>query len=178
MARPLVVIIGAGFGGLEAARSLKNDDADVLLIDRLNHHVFQPLLYQVATGALSAADIALPIREIFKDQKNIEFRMATVKNIVKEKKQIVLSDGELISYDYLVVAPGTRHSYFGHKDWENFAPGLKTLQDALSVRERIVVAFEKAERWHMDKEESEKNLTFVIVGAGPTGVEMAGAIEK
>ena len=176
MARPRVVIIGSGFGGLEAAKCLADEEVDILLIDRLNHHVFQPLLYQVATGALSAADIAVPIREIFKNQKNIECRMATVTSIRKEQKFIVLADGETLSYDYLIVAPGARHSYFGHQEWEKFAPGLKTLQDALSIRERIVVSFEKAERWSKDKEECEKNLTFVVIGAGPTGVELAGAI--
>lgn len=174
--RPRVVIIGAGFGGLEVAKSLKNEEVDILLIDRLNHHVFQPLLYQVATGALATADIAVPLREILKQQDNIEVLMATVKAISKEKQQIVLADGEIISYDYLVIAPGTRHSYFGNKQWESFAPGLKNLNDALLIREKIVTSFEKAERWYMNKEECEKNLTFIIIGAGPTGVELAGAI--
>lgn len=173
-----VVIIGAGFGGLNAAKSLTNlPDISVTLIDKTNHHLFQPLLYQVATAALSPGDIAMPIREIFRNNKNIKTLMATVSTINRNEKWIVLDDGQKIPYDYLIVAPGSRHSYFGKNQWEEFSPGLKTLKDALEVREIILTSFELAEK-ATDKSLIESLLTFVIIGAGPTGIEMAGAIAE
>jgi len=172
-----VVVVGGGFAGLNVIQPLKKANLDILLIDKKNHHLFQPLLYQVASAALSPADVATPLREIFSLQKNTTVIMGTVKKIEKEKKQIVLMNGDLVSYDYLVLAPGARHSYFGNDQWEPLAPGLKTITDALQIREKILVSFEKAER--MDSiSEAEKFLNFVIIGAGPTGVEMAGAIAE
>ena len=178
MKKPRVIIIGAGVSGVEAAKRLKNANVNILLIDQSNHHLFQPFLYQVATGALSEADIAIPLRELFSRQKNVEICMATVSRIDKEKKKVVLGDETELSYDYLVVATGARHSYFGHKEWEPYAPGLKSISDTMTIRDRLIQAFEKAERWHTDPEEVRKNLTFVVVGAGPTGVEIAGGIAE
>lgn len=172
-----VVVIGGGFAGLNVIRPLKKASFDILLIDKKNHHLFQPLLYQVASAALSPADIATPLREVFSRQKNTSVIMGTVKEIHKEKKQITLANGDHISYDYLVVATGARHSYFGNDQWELIAPGLKTISDALQIREKILLSFEKAERIESSAE-VEKYLTFVIIGAGPTGVEMAGAIAE
>ena len=177
MTYPRTVIVGAGFGGLEVAKCLKKAKTDVLLIDRLNHHLFQPLLYQVATAALSPGDIAFPARDILSKQPNASFIMGTVDKIEKEEKKIILTCGFTIPYDYLVLAPGANHSYFGNDQWEEFAPGLKTIQDALTIREKILMAFEKAER-ALSYDEAKKYLQFVIVGAGPTGVEMAGAIAE
>ena len=174
---PHVVIIGAGFAGLEVAKSLKSADVSVMIIDRLNHHLFQPLLYQVATAALSPADIAVPVRKILQKQKNARFIMATVTAIDTSQKNIVLADGTSISYDWLVVSPGARHSYFGNESWEQYAPGLKTIRDALQIRENILISFEKAEK-EDDPKKIEELLTFVIVGGGPTGVEMAGSIAE
>lgn len=172
-----VVVIGGGFAGLNVIQPLRKANLDILLIDKKNHHLFQPLLYQVASAALSPADIATPLREIFSTQKNTSVIMGTVEKIEKEKKQIMLANGDTITYDYLVIAPGARHSYFGNDQWEPLAPGLKTITDALQIREKILVSFEKAER--MDSiREAEKFLNFVIIGAGPTGVEMAGAIAE
>ena len=172
-----VVIIGGGFGGLNVAKALHHANFDVMLIDKKNHHLFQPLLYQVATAALSPADIATPLREIFSQQTNTTVMMGTVEKIEKEKRQIVLANGDAIPYDYLVVAAGARHSYFGNDQWEPLAPGLKTVTDALKIREKVLISFEKAER--MDSiSEAEKFLNFVIIGAGPTGVEMAGSIAE
>lgn len=172
-----VVIIGGGFGGLNCAQALSKANLDILLIDKKNHHLFQPLLYQVASAALSPADIATPLREIFANQKNTTVIMGTVESIDKKNRELILVNGDHIPYDYLVVATGARHSYFGNDQWEPLAPGLKTITDALKIRERILISFEKAER--MDSiHEAEMYLNFVIIGAGPTGVEMAGSIAE
>ena len=173
--RPKVVIIGGGFGGLWAAGALKNKPVDVTLIDRKNHHVFQPLLYQVATAVLSPGEIAQPIRRILHNAKNIEVILGEVVDFDTAANAVVLGDGSRVQYDYLIVAAGARHSYFGHDNWETAAPGLKTVEDALEMRRRILLAFELAEREaYLDK--TMKPLTFVVVGGGPTGVELAGAI--
>ena len=171
-----VIIIGGGFGGLTAARNLNSKNLEITLIDKTNYHLFQPLLYQVATAALSPGDIAVPIRAILTRRKNIEVIMAEVTSINKDEKFVQINN-ERISFDYLIVAPGSSHSYFGKNEWEKFAPGLKTLSDALSIREKILISFEKAEMIS-DPKERDKYLTFVIVGGGPTGVEMAGAIAE
>lgn len=172
-----VVILGGGFAGLNAAKSLGNTRFDVWLIDKTNHHLFQPLLYQVATAALSPGDIAVPIREILNSYENITVLMGEVVSINKEERTISLRNGDQIGFEYLIIALGARHSYFGNDAWEQFAPGLKTLNDALKIRERILVSFEKAERCDSISE-AKKYLNFVIVGGGPTGVEMAGAIAE
>lgn len=172
-----VVIIGGGFGGLNCAKSLKRAKIDLLLIDKTNHHLFQPLLYQVATAALSPGEIGIPIREILRDQDNASVIMGDVVNIDKNAKKLTLGNGDIISYDYLVISIGARHSYFGNDQWEAFAPGLKTIQDALKIREQVLISFEKAERLD-DISEAEKYLNFVVIGGGPTGVEMAGAIAE
>ncbi|HEY4255501.1 MAG TPA: NAD(P)/FAD-dependent oxidoreductase [Chlamydiales bacterium] len=177
MAYTKVVILGGGFGGLNVAKTLGSTKFDVWLIDKTNHHLFQPLLYQVASASLSPADIAVPIREILSAHENVTVLMGQVEKIDKEKKEIVLQNGDRVSYEYLVVALGARHSYFGRDDWEEFAPGLKTLPDALRIRERILLSFEKAERCDSISE-AKKYLNFVIIGGGPTGVEMAGAIAE
>ena len=169
-----VVIIGGGFGGLSAARRLKNVSVDVTLIDRCNYHLFQPLLYQVATGALSPANIASPLRNILNRQKNARVLLAEATHIDVANRRVILSDGE-IPYDTLIVATGASHQYFGHDDWEKFAPGLKTVEDATAMRRRILLAFETAER-EPDPEKVRALLTFVIVGGGPTGAELAGAL--
>lgn len=171
-----VVIIGGGFGGLTAAKELKNANLDITLIDKTNHHLFQPLLYQVATAALSPADVAAPIRAILNKQKNVRVIMGEVSRIDTSAKKVFLN-GDVFDYDYLIVAVGSRHSYFGNDAWEKFAPGLKTINDALKLREKILLSFEKAERLD-DEKEINKYLTFVIVGGGPTGVELAGAIAE
>lgn len=172
-----VVILGGGFGGINAAKTLGNSKLDVWVIDKTNHHLFQPLLYQVATAALSPADIAIPIREILSSYDNITVLMGEVVKIEKEKRKVILRNGEEIHYEYLIIALGARHSYFGHDNWAPYAPGLKTLVDALKIRERILMSFEMAER--SDRiSEAEKYLNFVIIGGGPTGVEMAGAIAE
>lgn len=173
---PRVVIIGGGFGGLEAAKALRKVDVRVTLLDRNNHHLFQPLLYQVATAALSPADIAEPLRHILRRQENAEVILGEAERIDVHRKKVVLADGEL-DYDYLIVAAGARHSYFGHDKWEKIAPGLKSLEDALEIRRRMLLAFEIAERTD-DDDERRAAMTFVVVGAGPTGVEMAGAIAE
>lgn len=173
-----VVIVGAGFGGLNAAKALANrGEFAVLIIDKTNHHLFQPLLYQVATAALSPGDIAMPIREIFRNSDNVKTLMATVSGIDRQAKNVILENQQKIPYDYLILAPGSRHSYFGQPQWETFAPGLKTLNDALHVREMILTSFELAEKSD-DQMLIDSLLTFVVVGAGPTGVEMAGAIAE
>jgi len=176
---PHVVIIGAGFGGLAAAKALKNAPVRITLIDRSNHHLFQPLLYQVATSVLTPGHIASPIREIVRRQKNVTVVMQEVTRIDKEQRHVYAAnpDGEtsVIRYDYLIVATGARHSYFGHDEFEKHAPGLKTLADAVSVRNKILAAFELAET-EPDPSQHKDLLTFVLVGAGPTGVEVAGAI--
>ncbi len=175
---PRVVIIGAGFGGLVAAKELKRAPAQVTVIDRRNYHLFQPLLYQVATAALSPADIASPIRSVLRDQANTEVLMARVAGVDRARREILIAGGERrIPFDYLVVAAGARHAYFGHDEWENFAPGLKKIEDATAIRHRILVAFEKAET-ETDPEKRRRLLTFVVIGGGPTGVEMAGAIAE
>jgi NADH dehydrogenase len=172
-----VVIVGGGLGGLNTAKKLNKCKLDLLLIDKTNHHLFQPLLYQVASAALSPNEIAIPIREILRKQKNTTVMMGEVININKEGHEIVLGNGEKIYYDYLVLAVGARHSYFGNDAWEKYAPGLKTVKDALTIREDILISFEKAER--LDSiNEAAKYLNFVIIGGGPTGVEMAGAIAE
>jgi NADH:ubiquinone reductase (H+-translocating) len=173
--RPQVVIIGGGFGGINAAQALKDADVDVTVIDRRNHHVFQPLLYQVATASLSPADIAQPIRTILRKQENvIAVLLASVTGIDLAAREVVL-DGERVGYDYLVVATGARHAYFGHDEWEGLAPGLKSLEDALEIRRRILVAFEEAERTD-DEDARNRLMTFVVAGGGPTGTELAGAL--
>jgi NADH dehydrogenase len=171
-----VIIIGGGFGGLTAARHLNRKNFKVTLIDRTNYHLFQPLLYQVATAALSPGDIAVPIRALLSGKDNTEVIMSEVLSIDREKKLVKLNDRS-INYDYLIVSPGSSHSYFGKSEWEKFAPGLKTLSDALFIRERILISFEKAEIISNPSERT-KFLTFVIIGGGPTGVEMAGAIAE
>lgn len=177
MANTKVLILGGGFGGLNAAKALGNSKFDVWVIDKTNHHLFQPLLYQVASAALSPGDIAVPIREILSPYENITVLMGDVVSIDKENRNIVLKNGDRVAYEYLIVALGARHSYFGNNQWEPFAPGLKTLRDALNIRERILLSFEKAERSDSISE-AKKYLNFVIIGGGPTGVEMAGAIAE
>jgi NADH dehydrogenase len=174
---PHVVIVGGGFGGLWAARALRRAPVSVTLIDRRNHHVFQPLLYQVATAALSPADVSGPIRSILRKQSATEVRMAEVTGFDLPGRQVVLADGQSVAYDYLVVATGATHAYFGHPEWEPLAPGLKTIEDATEIRRRFLLAFEAAEQ-EEDPEEQRALLTFVVVGAGPTGVEMAGAFAE
>jgi NADH:quinone reductase (non-electrogenic) len=169
-----VVIVGAGFGGLEAAKALRRAGADVIVIDRQNHHCFQPLLYQVATAALSPAEIAWPIRHILRPQRNATVLMEEVRGVDTKKKCLQTQFGE-VAYDYLVIATGAMHSYFGHDDWSEFAPGLKRIEDATRIRRSILIAFERAEVIQ-NKGEQDRLLTFVIVGGGATGVEMAGAI--
>jgi NADH dehydrogenase len=173
---PVVVIIGGGFGGLSAARALAGQPVDVLLLDRTNHHLFQPLLYQVATAQLAPEEIAKPIRAILQKQKNVTVSMSLVKDIVPDAREVVTT-GRRIKYDYLIVAAGARHSYFGNPEWEAHAPGLKSMDDAIEVRRRVVTAFEQAEKYD-DEARRTSALTFVVIGAGPTGVEMAGAIAE
>lgn len=175
--RKHVIVVGAGFGGLKTVQTLKKHDLDVTLIDRTNHHLFQPLLYQVAVSALAPGDIAVPVRTIFNRDKNVTVLMGEVIKIDRNEKKIVLENNQEISFDYLVLAPGARHSYFGNDEWENRAPGLKTLSDALDIRESILLSFEKAERAG-DPEVRRIHETFVVAGGGPTGVEMAGAITE
>jgi NADH dehydrogenase len=170
------VIVGGGFGGLYAARALGRAPVDVTVVDRTNHHVFQPLLYQVATASLAPRDVAYPIRVVLRGQRNTTVYMAEATAIDTSARHVVLTDGWL-AYDYLVVAPGARHSYFAHPEWEEFAPGLKTMEDALAIRRRVLLAFERAER-EGDPERRRALLTFVVVGGGPTGVELAGAIAE
>jgi NADH dehydrogenase len=171
---PHVVIIGGGFGGLYAARSLAQAPVRVTVIDRQNYHLFQPLLYQVATAALSPADIATPIRSILAKQENATTLLAEAVDIDLERQEVVLDDGR-VAFDYLILATGARHSYFGHGEWESLAPGLKEIDDALSMRRRIFLSFEAAER-EQDPERRAALLSFVVVGGGPTGVELAGAL--
>lgn len=177
LSKPRVVIVGAGFGGLSAAKALKNTDVDVVVIDKNNHHLFQPLLYQVATAALSPGDIAQPIRTELRGNKNVQVILDEVKSIDKENSTLELTNG-FLDFDYLILAPGNRHSYFGNDEWEKHAPGLKDLNDAIIMREKILKSFEKAERNYKNKEEYRRNTSFVIVGGGPTGVELAGAIAE
>ena len=176
MEDPRVVVIGSSFGGLTAARALNGAPVRVTVVDRRNHHLFQPLLYQVATAVVSPGDIAYPIRAILRHQSNAEVLLGDAVSIDPDRREVVLLDGRL-SYDYLILATGARHSYFGHDDWEPWAPGLKSLEDALEIRRRILLAFERAER-EPDPEKRKWLLTFVVVGAGPTGVELSGAIAE
>ena len=174
--KPHVIIVGAGFGGLEAAKKLACEDVRVTVIDRTNYHLFQPLLYQVATAALSPADIAAPVRAILSRCRNVEVILAEVQSVDVETKKVKTVDLE-IDYDYLILATGARHSYFGHNEWEKLAPGLKSLEDAIELRRRILLAFEYAEKTP-DEAARRAAMNFVIIGGGPTGVEMAGAIAE
>jgi len=174
---PRVLIVGGGFGGLYAARAFKRQAVDVTIVDRRNHHVFQPLLYQVATAALSPGDIASPIRWILRHQRNVEVLLGEVARIDPAASTAHLADGAALAYDYAIVSAGATHAYFGHDAWRPFAPGLKTLEDALEMRRRVLLAFERAER-ESDPARRVSELTFVIVGGGPTGVELAGALAE
>lgn len=174
--KPHVVVVGAGFGGLEAAKALTKAPVRLTVIDRTNHHLFQPLLYEVATAALSPADIAAPIRGILGRCENTEVILAEVKSVDVAARKLNLGDQEM-SYDYLILATGSRHSYFGHDEWEKLAPGLKSLEDAVEIRRRLLLAFEYAEKI-TDEAAKAAAMTFVIIGGGPTGVEMAGAIAE
>jgi NADH dehydrogenase len=173
--KPKVVIIGGGFGGLSAAQKLGNMPVEVTLIDRKNHFIFQPLLYQVATAVLSAGEVAVPIRRILHPYRNIEVILGEVAGFDKEKRFVRLEDGAEIEFDYLILAAGARHSYFGHREWESVAPGLKTIEDAVEIRRRVLLAFELAEREAI-LTGTHKPLVFAVIGGGPTGVELAGAI--
>jgi len=174
--RHRVAIIGGGFGGLYAARRLGRDQRiDLTLVDRRNHHVFQPLLYQVATGALAPGEIAQPLRSILRRNRNTTVLLGEAVGIDPERREVQLSDGGPIPYDTLIVATGSRHSYFGHDEWARFAPGLKSIDDATEIRRRILIAFEAAEREHVPERRAEW-MTFVVVGGGPTGAELAGAL--
>ncbi|MEI2719611.1 MAG: NAD(P)/FAD-dependent oxidoreductase [Gemmatimonadales bacterium] len=175
--RPHVVVIGGGFAGLYLARGLARAHVQVTLVDRRNHHLFQPMLYQVAAAALSPKDIAAPIRSILRNQANVEVLLAEVTRVDADARVVHLDLGTQLTYDYCVVATGARHSYFGHTEWERFAPGLKSVEDALDIRRRILIAFERAER-EPDPAKRHQYLTFVVIGGGPTGVEMAGAIAE
>jgi len=170
-----VVIVGAGFGGLETTYRLAGAGVEITLIDRRNHHLFQPLLYQVATASLATSEIAWPIRYLLRDRHDVTTLFANVSGVDAAGKRVTLDDGGSVPYDTLVLATGARHAYFGHDEWEPFAPGLKTLEDATTLRRRILVAFERAER-ETDPQKRDALLTFVIIGAGPTGVELAGTI--
>ncbi|MGA0569512.1 NAD(P)/FAD-dependent oxidoreductase [Variovorax sp. VNK109] len=175
--RPRIVIIGCGFGGLEAARALRRADVDITLVDRTNHHLFQPLLYQVATAGLSAPSIAAPIRNLFREQRNVTTLLDEVKHIDPASRTLTMASGHAIAWDHLIVAAGATHSYFGNDDWARHAPGLKTLDDAFEIRRRVLMAFEAAER-ETDPAKREALLTFVVIGGGPTGVEMAGTMAE
>ena len=172
-----IVIIGGGFGGLNFLHKAKKSDNEFILIDKTNHHLFQPLLYQVATAVLSPADIAVPIRHLFNNDKNVNVILGEVKDIDKDSNLLTLDDGEIISYDYLILSVGSKHSYFGKNDWSKYSNGLKIINDALDIRDRILKASEKAEK-EKDELKRQEYLNFVIVGAGPTGVEMAGSIAE
>src|SRR5215831_7531500 len=176
VARPRVVILGGGFGGLSAARALAGVAVDVILIDRHNYHLFQPLLYQVATAGLAPNTIAAPVRAILRAQHNATVLMETVTGIDAGGRAVLIGE-QRVAYDFLIVATGAHHSYFGHDEWEKFAPGIKTLSDALSIRQQVLSAFEAAEVSD-DPSERRRMLNFVLIGAGPTGVELAGAIAE
>ena len=175
--RPEIVIVGGGFGGISAAKALRKTNCNITLVDKRNHHLFQPLLYQVATAALSPGDIAVPIRAIFGSDKNIRTVLGEVISIDKTNNQLHLANDSSIDFDYLILAPGAIYNYFGNEDWKNHAPGLKTLKNALSVRERILISLEEADKLD-DPQTRKKYLTYAVIGAGPTGVEMAGAIAE
>ncbi|MDR7099955.1 NADH dehydrogenase [Lysobacter niabensis] len=174
---PHVVIVGGGFAGLWATRALARDPVRITLVDRRNHHLFQPLLYQVATAGLSAPDIAAPLRHILRGQRNVEVRLGEVVGIDAGAKSVTLADGDILTCDYLVLASGATHAYFGHADWAAHAPGLKTLDDALAIRRRLLLAFERAEA-AQSAEERTAWLNFAVVGGGPTGVELAGTLAE
>jgi len=174
---PKVVVLGGGFAGLYLAKTLANRSVQVTLVDRNNHHLFQPLLYQVATAALSSGDIASPIRSILRSARNIDVLLGEAVGVDVAGRTVALADGTSLSYDYLAVATGARHSYFGKPEWEALAPGLKSLEDALEIRRRVLVAFERAER-ETDPVARQRHLTFVVIGGGPTGVELAGALAE
>jgi len=176
VAKPHVVIVGGGFAGLNAARVLARREARVTLVDRRNHHLFQPLLYQVATAGLSPADIATPLRSILRKASDVRVILAAAERVEPEARRVILDEGEL-TYDALILAAGATHSYFGHDEWEALAPGLKTLEDALEIRRRVLLAFEAAERAR-DAAERRALLTLVVIGGGPTGVELAGALAE
>ena len=173
--KPRVVIIGGGFGGLYAARALKRDDVELTLLDRTNHHLFQPLLYQVATATLAPTDITAPIRWLLQRQRNTTVLMTDVERVDPERRVVIAEGGREFPYDYLIVAAGARHAYFGHPEWETYAPGLKSIDDAIRRRQRILTAFERAELTD-DEDERRALLTFAIIGGGPTGVELAGML--
>ncbi|EBX4817079.1 NAD(P)/FAD-dependent oxidoreductase, partial [Salmonella enterica subsp. enterica serovar Newport] len=172
-----VVVVGAGFGGLELIRNLDVAGVRITLIDRRNHHLFQPLLYQVATTSLATSEIAWPIRHLLKSRKDVTTLLGEVIGVDKQAREVLLADGARIGYDTLVIATGARHAYFGHDEWEPFAPGLKTLEDATTIRRRILMAFENAER-ESDPDKRRALMTLVIIGGGPTGVELAGTIAE
>ncbi|WP_315928293.1 NAD(P)/FAD-dependent oxidoreductase [Mesorhizobium sp. SP-1A] len=172
-----VVIVGAGFGGLEAVRRLVRTAVRITVIDRRNHHLFQPLLYQVATASLATSEIAWPIRSLLRGYENVTTLLGRVVGVDSREKRVLLEDGATVSYDILVLATGARHAYFGHDEWEPYAPGLKTIEDATAIRRRILTAFEEAER-AIDKAARRALLTFVVIGGGPTGVELAGTIAE
>lgn len=176
-AQPRIVIVGGGFGGLSAARALAHEPVRVMLVDRRNHHVFQPLLYQVATAGLSPGDIASPIRWILRHQDNVKVLLGEAVAVDAARKELRLADGVTLPFDALIIASGATHAYFGHDEWRTAAPGLKTLEDGLEIRRRVLLAFERAER-ETDPDERRRLLTFVIVGGGPTGVELAGAFTE
>ncbi len=176
-ARHHVVIVGAGFGGLEAVRALKGAPVRITLIDQRNHHLFQPLLYQVATASLATSEIAWPIRAILRDRREVRTLLARVIGVDADARRVQLEGSQTLVYDTLILATGARHAYFGHDEWEPFAPGLKTLEDAIEIRRRILLAFEHAE-FETDTAERAALLTFVVIGAGPTGVELAGTIAE
>jgi NADH dehydrogenase len=173
--RHRLVVIGAGFGGLELVSALKRAGLEITVIDKRNHHLFQPLLYQVATTSLATSEIAWPVRQLLARRKDVTTLLGTVTGIDAAGRRVLLEDGEAVPYDTLAVATGARHSYFGHDEWEPFAPGLKTIEDATAIRRRILIAFERAER-ELDPDKRAALLTFVVIGAGPTGVELAGTI--
>jgi len=175
--RPRVLIIGAGFGGLSAARALAKSPVDITVVDRRNFHLFQPLLYQVATAGLNPSDIAWPIRSVLRDQANARVLLGEVADLDSTKREAILDDGRRLAYDWLILATGATHNYFGHDDWAAVAPGLKRVDDATLIRRRILVAFERAEN-ATDEAQRKRLMTFAIVGAGPTGVELAGAIAE
>jgi NADH:ubiquinone reductase (H+-translocating) len=177
MSRPHVLIIGGGFGGLSAAKTLRNAPVDVTLLDRHNYHLFQPLLYQVATATLSPGDIAAPIRWIFRRSPNVRVLLGEVSAVDTKNRRVRLADDGELAYDFLIVATGSSHTYFGHDEWARFAPGLKTLEDALEIRRRVLLAFERAER-ETDPARRQALLTFVLIGGGPTGVELAGTLAE
>lgn len=177
MSSPRVIIVGCGFGGLWAAQSLAKAEVQLTVIDRTNHHLFTPLLYQVATAGLSAPSVAGAIRHILADQENTEVLYGEVCAVDPAKRIVRLENGDELGYDYLVLAPGTTHSYFGHDEWAPYAPGLKTLEDALEIRRRVLSAFERAER-ESDPQKRSAWLTFVVVGGGATGVELAGTFAE